>query len=112
MLAFRKAIATIAIYSMCFFNCFTLYITFIVPPNMAQAEMPWEAPLCKLEKSLTGSTAKSIAMIGLFVAGGLLVFGGDLADFARRITWMCLAISVMISGSSFIDMIGGSENSC
>jgi hypothetical protein len=34
---------------------------------------------------------------GIFVAGGLLVFGGELSDFARRITWMTLAISVMLA---------------
>jgi hypothetical protein len=33
----------------------------------------------------------------LFLSGGLLVFGGELSDFARRITWMTLAISVMLS---------------
>jgi len=64
--------------------------------------LPWEGPLQNLQKSLTGPTAKAIALIGLFVAGGLLVFGGELSDFGRRITWMCLAISVMLAGSSFL----------
>jgi len=46
-----------------------------------------------------------IAVIGLFVAGGLLVFGGELSDFGRRITWMTLAISVMLAGQSFCGLI-------
>jgi len=64
--------------------------------------LPWESPLNNLAKSLSGPTAKAIALIGLFVAGGLLVFGGELSDFGRRITWMCLAISVMLAGKSFL----------
>lgn len=72
--------------------------------------LPWESPLNNLAGSLTGPTAKAIALIGLFVAGGLLVFGGELSDFGRRITWMCLAVSVMLAGSSFLDIIGPKQN--
>ncbi len=66
--------------------------------------LPWESPLNNLSNSLSGPTAKAIALIGLFVAGGLLVFGGELSDFGRRITWMCLAISVMLAGKSFLSI--------
>ncbi|MES2207868.1 MAG: TrbC/VirB2 family protein [Pseudomonadota bacterium] len=68
------------------------------------SSLPWESPLNNLQKSLSGPTAKAIALIGLFVAGGLLVFGGELSDFGRRITWMCLAISVMLAGKSFLSI--------
>lgn len=70
----------------------------------ARASAPWEGPLNKLAQNLTSSTSTSIALVGLFVAGGTLVFGGDLATFAKRITWMCLAISLMLSGGFFVNM--------
>lgn len=72
---------------------------------MAGVNFPWDSPLSRLSQNLTGSTSSSIALIGLFVAGGALVFGGDLGDFAKRITWMTLAISLMLSGSSFINIL-------
>jgi type IV secretory pathway VirB2 component (pilin) len=78
----------------------------------AGAALPWEGPLCALSASFAGTTAKAIALIGLFVAGGLLVFGGELSDFARRITWMVLAVSVMLSGETFLSMINNSPPKC
>lgn len=71
----------------------------------AGTQFPWDSPLAKLSQNLTGSTSSSIALIGLFVAGGALVFGGDLGDFAKRVTWMTLAISLMLSGGAFINIL-------
>ncbi len=72
---------------------------------LAGAAFPWDTPLSRLAQNLTGSTSTSIALIGLFVAGGALVFGGDLASFAKKVTWMVLAISLMLSGSAFLNII-------
>lgn len=71
----------------------------------AGTAFPWDSPLSKLSQNLTGSTSSSIALIGLFVAGGALVFGGDLAAFAKRVTWMTLAISLMLSGGAFVNIL-------
>ncbi len=71
----------------------------------AGVAFPWDTPLSRLAQNLTGSTSTSIALIGLFVAGGALVFGGDLASFAKKVTWMVLAISLMLSGSAFLNII-------
>jgi type IV secretion system protein TrbC len=110
MLVLRRFMMIFALYGFSFFNFFALPVTLISTPEIAQADLPWETPLCSLQNSLTGKTAKAIAMIGLFVAGGLLVFGGELSDFGRRITWMCLAISVMLMGGSFVNMISTGNN--
>jgi type IV secretion system protein TrbC len=110
MLVLRRFIMIFALYGFSFFNFFALPVTLISTPEIAQAELPWETPLCSLQKSLVGKTAKAIAMIGLFVAGGLLVFGGELSDFGRRITWMCLAISVMLMGTQFLSLFGTSTD--
>jgi type IV secretory pathway VirB2 component (pilin) len=40
------------------------------------------------------------------VSGGLLVFGAELSDFARRITWMTLAVSLMVAQKSFLNLFG------
>ena len=46
--------------------------------------LPWETPLNRIAQSLTGPVALSISLIALMVAGGTLVFGGELSEFARR----------------------------
>jgi type IV secretory pathway VirB2 component (pilin) len=74
-------------------------------PVLAGTIFPWDGPLSKLSQNLTGPTTTSIALIGLFVAGGALVFGGDLASFAKKVTWMILALSLMLSGPAFLNVI-------
>jgi type IV secretion system protein TrbC len=103
---FRKFLVAVALYAFGFLNVFILPTALIVPQAAQAVTMPWESPLCKLEQSLTGPTSKAIALIALFVAGGLLVFGGELSDFTRRITWMVLALSVMLMGTSLLNLFG------
>ena len=55
--------------------------------------LPWEAPLRRVAESLTGPVALSIAIIALMAAGGMLVFGGELNEFARRSCIAVLAIA-------------------
>jgi type IV secretion system protein TrbC len=105
---FRKFLVAVALYAFGFLNVLILPTALIVPQAAQAQTMPWEGPLCNLEKSLTGPTSKAIALIALFVAGGLLVFGGELSDFTRRITWMVLALSVMLMGSQVLSLFGGS----
>jgi type IV secretion system protein TrbC len=71
----------------------------------AQA-LPWEAPLASLQASLTGPIAKSIGVIALAVAGGMLAFGGELADFTKRILMVVLALAVMLLAGNFITALG------
>jgi type IV secretion system protein TrbC len=73
------------------------------PLSLASA-MPWDTPLSRLAQNLTGPTSQSVGLIALFVAGGALAFGGTLSDFGKKITWMTLAFSLMLSGGSFINL--------
>jgi len=38
-------------------------------------------------------------LIGLYVAGGMLAFGGELSEFGKRIVWQQLSLAVMLCGS-------------
>ena len=69
--------------------------------------LPWEAPLALIARSLTGPVAGSLALIALFVSGGMLVWGGEMGDFARRRVMMCLAISVVLLGAQFLPILFG-----
>ena len=69
--------------------------------------LPWEAPLSSVALSLTGPVALSISLIALMVAGGTLVFGGELSEFARRSGVAVLAIAFLVLGAGFMTNLFG-----
>ena len=69
--------------------------------------LPGEAPLNTVAQSLTGPVALSISLIALMVAGGTLVFGGELSEFARRSCVAVLAIAFLVLGSGFMTSLFG-----
>ena len=71
------------------------------------AGLPWETPLELVARSLTGPVALSIAIVALMAAGGILVFGGELNEFARRACIAVLAIAFLVAGSGFMAALFG-----
>lgn len=69
--------------------------------------LPWETPLNRIALSLTGPVALSISLIALMVAGGTLVFGGELSEFARRSCVAALAIAFLVLGAGFMTTLFG-----
>ena len=69
--------------------------------------LPWETPLHTVAVSLTGPVALAISIIALMVAGGTLVFGGELSEFARRACLSVLAIAFLVAGASFMSILFG-----
>jgi type IV secretion system protein VirB2 len=69
--------------------------------------LPWETPLRRIADSLTGPVALSISLIALMVAGGTLVFGGELSEFARRSCVAALAIAFLVLGAGFMTSLFG-----
>lgn len=67
--------------------------------------LPWEAPLLSVAQSLTGPIALSVSLIALMVAGGTLVFGGELSEFARRCCVAVLAIAFLVFGAGFMNTL-------
>ena len=84
-----------------FFTLFGLMFA-IDPAFAASTGMPWETPLETIQKSLTGPVAMVISLIGIFVAGGTLIFGGELGEFARKIVMIVLLVAFMVAGSSIL----------
>ena len=58
--------------------------------------LPWEAPLQQIQQSITGPVAGFIALSAVAVAGGILIFGGELNDFARRQPALFLGASLAL----------------
>lgn len=70
-------------------------------------DMPWDSGLDKLVKNLTGKTALAIGVLAMFAAAAALVFGGEMSEFTRRIILMILAVAVMVSGASLLNIFFG-----
>lgn len=83
----------------------------IVNPAIAgsAAGLPWEAPLDKLKNSLTGPVALAISLIGIVVAGGMLIFGGELGEFARRIIMLVLVLALLVMANNVLSNFYGSS---
>ena len=82
-------------------------ILLLIMPEHAAASistggMPWEAPLDTIRESITGPVAMVISLLGVTVAGGMLIFGGELGEFTRRIVMLVLVIGLLVSASSVV----------
>jgi type IV secretion system protein VirB2 len=64
--------------------------------------LPWEAPLEQIQESITGPVAGFIALAAVAVAGGMLIFGGELNDFARRLMYLVLVAGVLLGATQIV----------
>src|SRR5690349_25177467 len=69
--------------------------------------LPWETPLNRIAQSLTGPVGLSISLIALMVAGGALVFGGELSVVARRSCVAALAVAFLVLGAGLMATLVG-----
>ncbi len=68
--------------------------------------LPWEAPLEQIQPSITGPVAGFIALSAVAVAGGMLIFGGELNDFARRLMYVILVAGILLGASQIVALFG------
>ena len=47
----------------------------------AAGNLPWEKPMAAIATSLTGPVAYAIGLIGIAIAGGAMLWGGELTEF-------------------------------
>ena len=62
----------------------------------AAGNLPWEAPLTAIATSLTGPVAYAVGLIGIAIAGGTMLWGGELTEFGRRACMIGLVVSVLV----------------
>lgn len=68
--------------------------------------LPWEAPLQQVQESITGPVAGFIALAALAIAGGMLIFGGELNDFARRLVYVVLVAGLLLGATQIVGLFG------
>lgn len=68
--------------------------------------LPWEGPLQQIQQSITGPVAGAIALAAVAIAGGMLIFGGELNDFARRLMYVCLVAGILLGATQIVALFG------
>ncbi|WP_077966919.1 TrbC/VirB2 family protein [Ensifer adhaerens] len=85
-----------------------LLTVFIGEPAFAGSGggLPWEGPLEQIQQSITGPVAGFIALAAVAVAGGMLIFGGELNDFARRLMYIVLVAGLLLGATQIVQLFG------
>jgi type IV secretion system protein VirB2 len=85
---------------------------FVLDPAFASTSgggnLPWESPLQQIQQSITGPVAGFIALAAVAVAGGMLIFGGELNDFARRLMYVVLVAGILLGATQIVALFGAS----
>lgn len=69
--------------------------------------LPWEAPMTAIATSLTGPVAYAIGLIGIAIAGGTMLWGGELTEFGRKACMIGLVISVLVFAAPMLSSAFG-----
>lgn len=84
-------------------GAFAMALLLVAEPSLASEAgtgLEWEGPLQAIMRSMTGPVAFMISFIAIVIAGAMLVWGGELNEFARRVVMLILVISlIMFAGS-------------
>ena len=85
-----------------------LVVLLIAPSAFASSGggLPWEGPLEQIQESITGPVAGFIALAAVAVAGGMLIFGGELNDFARRLMYVVLVAGILLGATQIVGLFG------
>jgi type IV secretion system protein TrbC len=69
--------------------------------------LPWERPMTTIATSLTGPVAYAVGLIGIAIAGGTMLWGGELTEFGRRACMIGLVVSVLVFAAPMLSSAFG-----
>ena len=69
--------------------------------------LPYETWLTSLRNSVTGPVAFALSIIGIVIAGGVLIFGGDLNGFFRTLIFLVLVMALLIGAQNVMGTFFG-----
>lgn len=96
-----------------FYIAFALVIAyiFLLPQAMASTgtggSLPYEDWLTSLRNSVTGPVAFTLSIIGIVIAGGVLIFGGDLNGFFRTLIFLVLVMALLVGAQNVMSTFFG-----
>ena len=66
----------------------------------AGGNLPYEGWLTNLRNSVTGPVAFTLSIVGIVIAGGVLIFGGDLNGFFRTLIFLVLIMALLVGAQN------------
>lgn len=66
------------------------------------AGLPWESPLVKLKRSISGPVAFVIALLGIIACGATLIWGGEVSEFTRRMVYVVLVVCLIVFANTLL----------
>ena len=98
----------------------TFYVAFIaitmatlLIPHVAHAStgvgggLPYATWLTSLRNSVTGPVAFTLSIIGIVIAGGVLIFGGELNAFFRTLIFLVLVMALLVGAQNIMSTFFG-----
>ncbi len=88
-----------------------LLMLYVITPDIAEASvgtgggLPYETWLTSLQNSVTGPVAFTLSIIGIVVAGGVLIFGGDLNGFFRTLIFIVLVMALLVGAQNIMSTL-------
>ena len=91
----------------CFFLIALLFALLFSTDNAQAAfgaggALPYETWLVNLRNSVTGPVAFTLSIIGIVVAGGILIFGGELNAFFRTLIFIVLVMALLVGANNIM----------
>ncbi|SEG19999.1 TrbC/VirB2 family protein [Nitrosomonas ureae] len=96
------SIALFFIVSLCSFLLFFLLIDNAQAAVGAGGALPYETWLVNLRNSVTGPVAFTLSIVGIVVAGGILIFGGELNAFFRTLIFIVLVMALLVGANNIM----------
>lgn len=89
-----------------------LALLFLAPQHAFASEgtggsLPYESWLTNLRNSVTGPVAFALSIIGIVIAGGVLIFGGDLNGFFRTLIFLVLVMALLVGAQNVMSTFFG-----
>jgi type IV secretion system protein VirB2 len=90
-----------------------LLAAILLAPHLAFASegtggsLPYESWLTNLRNSVTGPVAFALSIIGIVIAGGVLIFGGDLNAFFRTLVFIVLVMALLVGAQNMMGTLFG-----
>lgn len=107
-------VPTVPNHAKAYFFIVALLILLCTAPQLGWAStsdgggaLPYEAWLTKLQSSVTGPVAFSISIIGIVVAGSVMIFGGDLNSFFRSMIFLVLVMALLVGAQNIMSSFFG-----
>jgi type IV secretion system protein VirB2 len=69
--------------------------------------LPYETWLTSLRNSVTGPVAFALSITGIVIAGGVLIFGGDLNAFFRTLVFIVLVMAFLVGAQNMMGTLFG-----